>query len=103
MHRIGTIPFDLKDDLVALMFVTSQTRGRWILPKGLAKAGESHAQACLRESMEEAGVGGVVLEDFPMTVTVKSEMCWIICLDAAPPRWVSRGRFVPRILRSVRL
>ena len=34
---------------------------------------------------------------------VKSEMCWIICLDAAPPRWVSRGRFVPRILRSVRL
>ena len=35
--------------------------------------------------------------------TVKSEMCWIICLDAAPPRWVSRGRFVPRILRSVRL
>ena len=35
--------------------------------------------------------------------SVKSEMCWIICLDAAPPRWVSRGRFVPRILRSVRL
>ena len=73
MHRIGTIPFDLKDDLVALMFVTSQTRGRWILPKGLTKAGETHAQACLRESMEEAGVGGVVLEDFPMTVIINKQ------------------------------
>ena len=39
----------------------------------------------------------------PRLDRVKSEMCWIICLDAAPPRWVSRGRFVPRILRSVRL
>ena len=38
-----------------------------------------------------------------LAALVKSEMCWIICLDAAPPRWVSRGRFVPRILRSVRL
>ena len=73
MHRIGTIPFDLKDDLVALLFVTSQTRGRWILPKGLTKAGETHAQACLREGFEEAGVNGVVLEDFPMTVTINKQ------------------------------
>ena len=41
MQRIGSIPFDVKDDQIALLFVTSQTRGRWILPKGLAKEGES--------------------------------------------------------------
>ena len=70
MHRVGIIPFDFRDDLVAILFVTSQTRGRWILPKGKRKKGEKHADACLREGFEEAGIRGVVLEDFPMTHVV---------------------------------
>jgi len=70
MHRIGIIPFDIRDDAVALLFVTSQTRGRWILPKGRSKAGETHADTCHREGFEEAGVRGIVLEDFPTTVSI---------------------------------
>lgn len=70
MHRIGIIPFDIRDDAVALLFVTSQTRGRWILPKGKPKDGETHADTCHRESFEEAGVRGIVLEDFPSTVPI---------------------------------
>ncbi len=73
MHRIGTIPFDMKDDAVALLFVTSQTRGRWILPKGLAKKGETHVQTCERECFEEAGVKGVVMENFPLTVSISKQ------------------------------
>ncbi|MEE9314479.1 MAG: NUDIX hydrolase [Rhizobiaceae bacterium] len=75
MHRIGIIPFDIKDNNIALLFVTSQTRGRWILPKGLAKAGESHAETGAREGFEEAGIRGTVLEDFPITtaITKKSD------------------------------
>lgn len=70
MHRVGSIPFDIKGDAVALLFVTSQTRGRWILPKGRPKRGESHVETCRRESFEEAGVRGIVLEDFPFTVKI---------------------------------
>lgn len=70
MARIGIIPFDIQDDALATLFVTSQTRGRWIFPKGVAKSGESPADTCRREGFEEAGVKGVVLEDFPMTVVV---------------------------------
>ena len=70
MHRVGIIPFDIKEDAVALLFVTSQTRGRWILPKGKQKPGETHIETCHREGFEEAGVRGVVLEDFPFTVTI---------------------------------
>ena len=70
MHRIGIIPFDIRDDAVALLFVTSQTRGRWILPKGKPKDGETHAETCHREGFEEAGVRGIVLEDFPSTVMI---------------------------------
>ena len=70
MHRIGIVPFDLKEDAVALLFVTSQTRGRWILPKGQPKAGETHLETCHREGFEEAGVRGIVLQDFPTTVLI---------------------------------
>ena len=70
MHRVGIIPFDMKDKLTALLFVTCMTRGRWILPKGLAEPDESHRDTCHREGFEEAGVRGVVLEDFPLTVLI---------------------------------
>ena len=73
MHRIGSIPFDVNADAVALLFVTSQTRGRWIFPKGLAKAGETHAQTCAREAYEEAGVRGKVYENFPITVSINKQ------------------------------
>ena len=67
MHRIGIIPFAIKNNDVAILFVTSQTRGRWILPKGRKKTGETHVETCHREGFEEAGVRGKVLEDFPLT------------------------------------
>lgn len=70
MHRVGIIPFDIQGDQIALLFVTSQTRGRWILPKGKRKSGESQLEACHREGFEEAGVRGTVFEDFPSTVVI---------------------------------
>ena len=42
-HRVGIIPFDTREGAVALLFVTSQTRGRWILPKGWLMEGLSAA------------------------------------------------------------
>lgn len=70
MKKIGVIPFQTQGDSLAVLFVTSQTRGRWILPKGSSKAGESPADTCHREAFEEAGVRGVVIEDYPITVVV---------------------------------
>ncbi|MEE9375752.1 MAG: NUDIX hydrolase [Rhizobiaceae bacterium] len=70
MHRIGIIPFDVKGDTIALLFVTSQTRGRWILPKGLGENGESHAETGAREGFEEAGIRGNILPDFPITIPI---------------------------------
>ena len=69
-YKIGVIPFDVSDDRIAVMFVTSQKRGRWILPKGDLKSGETHKQGCKREAFEEAGVKGKILSDFPMTVVI---------------------------------
>lgn len=73
-HKVGVIPFDVKDARVAIMFVTSQGRGRWILPKGNLKTDETAKKACKREAFEEAGVEGTLLSTIPMTLPIsKSE------------------------------
>lgn len=69
-HKVGVIPFQVTDDGIALLFVTSRRRGRWVLPKGGVEAGESHKKACKREAFEEAGIEGKVLTDFPVTVVI---------------------------------
>lgn len=70
MHKVGAIPFALKKDQIAVLFVTSQKRGRWIVPKGNLMAGESHKKAANREAFEEAGVKGRLLKDFPVTCLI---------------------------------
>lgn len=70
MSKIGIIPYQTKGDALAVLFVTSQTRGRWILPKGSVIEGESPVETCKREGFEEAGVRGSVLEEYPITVVV---------------------------------
>lgn len=70
MHRIGIIPFDIKDKAIAVLFVTSQTRGRWILPKGLAQPDETHEKTCHREGFEEAGVKGKAIMHYPLTALI---------------------------------
>ena len=70
-HRIGVIPFDVSQDKITVLVVTSRRRGRWVLPKGKLKKGESHKKGCKREAFEEAGITGNILTDYPMTVPIK--------------------------------
>ena len=70
LHKVGVIPFDIKDDQIAMLFVTSQVRGRWIFPKGNLKAQESHKKGCKREAFEEAGVTGKILKNYPLTAVI---------------------------------
>lgn len=67
MHKVGSIPFKVFKDKFAILFVTSQVRGRWILPKGTLLEGESHETACNRSTFEEAGVKGKLIKNFPIT------------------------------------
>ena len=69
-HKIGVIPFDVNNNRLAIMFVTSQKRGRWILPKGNLKDNETHKQGCKREAFEEAGIKGKLLKDYPITAVI---------------------------------
>ncbi len=70
MHKIGAIPFDVNGDEIAILFITSQTRGRWIFPKGTLENGENHHDGVKREAYEEAGIKGDVLDNFPITIPI---------------------------------
>lgn len=70
MHRVGVLPFKLKNNDIVMLVVSSQTRSRWILPKGRLKKGESHEDGCHREAFEEAGIKGIVFSDYPITLPV---------------------------------
>lgn len=80
-HRVGVIPFDIVDGEITIVFVTSKTRGRWVLPKGNLKKGESHKKGCKREALEEAGLKGKILTNFPVTVSIgkstDGETSWV--------------------------
>ena len=52
-HKVGVIPFDIKGDRIAIMFVTSQGRGRWILPKGNLKNGETAKRAAAAKHLRK--------------------------------------------------
>lgn len=67
LHKIGSIPFKVFNNKVAVLFVTSQARGRWILPKGELLDSESHEQACYRETYNECGAKGYMMKNFPIT------------------------------------
>ena len=70
MKKVGVIPFQITDDKISVLLVTSIRTKRWILPKGNLKSNESHKKGCLREAFEEAGIDGKILKDFPMTMVM---------------------------------
>lgn len=72
MLKIGVIPFQIIKKRPSILFVSSLKRGRWVLPKGNLKKGESRKKGCLREAFEEAGVKGKILKHFPMTFIMQS-------------------------------
>ena len=90
-HRVGVIPFDIVDGAITIVFVTSKTRGRWVLPKGNLKKGESHKKGCKREAIEEAGLKGKVLTNFPVTVPIGKRIDGEITLVPVTfyPMWIT--------------
>lgn len=80
-----------------ILLVTSRTRGRWVLPKGMITPGMTPAESALKEAWEEAGIVGVVTgRCLGMYRYMKSRRCDIrscavqvfaMKVTAVLPRW----------------
>lgn len=64
LRQEGALPFRVgADGAIEIALVTSRETRRWIIPKGWSSAGESPADAALREAFEEAGLVGRMSDD----------------------------------------
>lgn len=61
-RQSGVIPFRQGVDGPEVLLITSRTRRRWILPKGVVEPGLTPAVSAANEAFEEAGVKGRLME-----------------------------------------
>ena len=60
-HQAGCLPLRYTSSGTKVLLITSRYTGQWIVPKGGIEAGETPAEAAVREAAEEAGVSGRLL------------------------------------------
>jgi 8-oxo-dGTP diphosphatase len=102
----GGIVFDAQGRLLVIERGRPPAQGRWSVPGGRCRAGESTAEACVRELREETGLdvtvvqlAGQVERDRPGggTYLIDDFVCRLsggaLCAgdDAADARWVTRA------------
>lgn len=81
----GCLPFIVKGESWKILLVTSRTHpGRLIFPKGAIKSHESPRHAALRETWEEAGVTGTLLDRL-------SENWYVLRVEEVAEEWPERG------------
>lgn len=69
VRQAGAVVYRMARGEAAFLLVRARrTPGQWILPKGHLEAGESPAEAALREAREEAGVIGQVVQSLEPVV-----------------------------------
>jgi phosphohistidine phosphatase len=57
----GVIPYRRKGEEVDVLLVTSRSKKRWVIPKGIVEPGMTAAASAANEALEEAGVLGEAL------------------------------------------
>ena len=59
-NQSGVIPFRLEKGKVQILLVTSRSRKRWVIPKGIIEPDLSPQESAQKEAYEEAGVSGKI-------------------------------------------
>lgn len=59
-RQSGAIPYRVRDGGLEILVITSRSRRRWIIPKGVVEPELSPADSAAQEAYEEAGVRGRV-------------------------------------------
>jgi 8-oxo-dGTP pyrophosphatase MutT (NUDIX family) len=61
IQQAGAIPFRRRGDAIEFCLITSTSGSRWGFPKGIVEGDDSHETTALNESLEEAGLHGLIL------------------------------------------
>jgi 8-oxo-dGTP pyrophosphatase MutT (NUDIX family) len=101
----STVPFRRVGHKVQILLVTSKKKGDWIFPKGNIDTGDTPATAALKETWEEAGVLGDLVEppvtQYPIDSKEPGKMVtvFLLCVREVGKDWpeksVRKRRWVP--------
>lgn len=60
-NQSGVIPFRRDKDGVQILLITSRSRKRWVIPKGIVESELSPQESAQKEAYEEAGITGKII------------------------------------------
>jgi 8-oxo-dGTP pyrophosphatase MutT (NUDIX family) len=70
-NQSGVVPFFLERGKVQILLITSRSRKRWVIPKGIIEHDLSPQESAQKEAYEEAGVSGKICGESVGTYTYK--------------------------------
>lgn len=59
-NQSGVIPYRIINGKIEILLITSRSKKKWIIPKGLIENGLSEKESAANEALEEAGVEGFI-------------------------------------------
>jgi 8-oxo-dGTP pyrophosphatase MutT (NUDIX family) len=62
-NQSGVIPFKRTEGGVQILLITSRSRKRWVIPKGIIEPDLSPQESAQKEALEEAGISGNIIND----------------------------------------
>ena len=60
-NQSGAVPFRRGKDGVQILLITSRSRKRWVIPKGIIEPDLSPQESAQKEAFEEAGITGKII------------------------------------------
>lgn len=59
-NQSAVIPVRGRGDALRVLMITSRTKKRWVIPKGIVESDLTPAASAAKEALEEAGIDGLV-------------------------------------------
>ena len=70
-NQSGVIPFRREEGDVQILLITSRSRKRWVIPKGIVEPELSAQESAQKEAFEEAGITGKIINGMVGKYTYK--------------------------------
>jgi phosphohistidine phosphatase len=96
LPQASAVPYRIRSGKAEVLLITSH-KGNWIFPKGIIDAGETAEQTALKESREEAGIGGRIVGPPIGSYTYEKwdALCevtvFLLEVESEDPRWLEGG------------
>ena len=76
-----------------VMISSSHRNGKWVLPKGGNELDESEIETAIRETWEEAGVKGIIIDELPVVLDSRGKKAPVIKGEFDPKAMIPKSEF----------